>query len=255
MLSFGLITGIWRKIILPLRKNWLERTRTEFLIRLLCALRGEWYLEQGRWELAVQSLHEAVLMAHTIGMPDVGSGTQLAFAKFRLGQLSEPTPRSRASCSSKGTFPPAVWPVCGWLSVITNRRNCITTCRFRLAWADGEPYVYRYELNRTIALLETLNIRKSRSCRLIMQPKMRSSPGRISSHRHRKYPTKKRRLGELLKQINRSILSSTYSFYISGLNSCLDPFSFLYFPNPPNPTHVKLPYLSGLALKTFVAAL
>ena len=62
-------------------------------IRKLHGLRGEWQLEQGHYDLATDSLHEAVQMARATGRTDqfaVRAEVQLTLAKFHLGQLTDP---------------------------------------------------------------------------------------------------------------------------------------------------------------------
>ena len=69
-------------------------------------LRGEWRLEQGRWDLAVESLQEAVRMEHEVGQTDAWSETWLALARFHLGQLSNPRHEAERLTQAYGHFRP-----------------------------------------------------------------------------------------------------------------------------------------------------
>ena len=62
-------------------------------VRDLHRLRGEWRMEQGQWTLAAESLHEAVRMARGVETINAVAETQLALAKFHLGQLTDPGAR------------------------------------------------------------------------------------------------------------------------------------------------------------------
>ena len=91
------------------------------------------------------------------GIPDAESETGLALAKFHLGQLSEPgregglaRPTAAALASSARTSP------------ARHRRprsaQPHALAAYKWAWADGEPYVNRYELTKTTELLNQMNV-------------------------------------------------------------------------------------------------
>lgn len=125
------------------------------LIRDLHGLRGEWQIERGRWAPAAESFHEAVRMAREVGQIDAGAETGLAIAKFHLDQL--PDPHREAERLAK-TKKPVHRPLAElWLAIGDReqaKKHAIEA--YKWAWADGEPYVHRYELNKTTALLEQL---------------------------------------------------------------------------------------------------
>lgn len=125
------------------------------VIRHLHGLRGAWLLEQDHWSLAADSLQEAVRMAREVGQSDVWAETQLALAKFRLMQL--PDHRREAEYLSK-TKQPAHRALAELWLAIDNREQAKkhALMAYKWAWADGEPYVHRYELNKATFLLEQL---------------------------------------------------------------------------------------------------
>ena len=122
-------------------------------IRSLHGLRGEWHLDQERWELAAESLHEAVRMARAVGQADAGAETQLALAKFRLGSLAEPRHEADQLAQLKEAPDRSLAEL--WLAIGDREQaKNHALAAYRRAWADGEPFVHRYELNKSRALLE-----------------------------------------------------------------------------------------------------
>jgi hypothetical protein len=129
--------------------------RNRLSIRSLHALRAEWYLERREWELAVESLHQAIRMARQAGRGDTLLETRLALAQLRLGQLSDP--RDKAAKLSVRPDPADLALAELWHAIGDPERaaeHAITA--YQLAWADGKPYVHAYELDRAAALLELL---------------------------------------------------------------------------------------------------
>lgn len=125
------------------------------IIRWLHRLRGEWQLEQGRWALAADSLHESVRMAHGVGQAEVGTETLLALARFHLGQL--PDVHRETEQLAKASKPSHRALAELWLAIGNNEQATKhALAAYKWAWADGEPYVQRYELNKARALLEQL---------------------------------------------------------------------------------------------------
>jgi Domain of unknown function (DUF4062) len=121
----------------------------------LHGLRGEWQLEQGHWEAAANSLHEAVRMAREVEMNDPSAETQLALANFHLGRL--PEPRSEAEQLSRAKHAAHGDLAALWLAIGDHdqaKKHALAA--YEWAWADGEPYVHRYGLNKARALLEKL---------------------------------------------------------------------------------------------------
>jgi tetratricopeptide (TPR) repeat protein len=128
------------------------------IIRDLHRLRGDWRLAQGQWALAAESYQEAVRLARdTRSVIDARSETGLALAKHhldpfansreeaeRLAQLRNPAHRLLAQL---------------WLALgDTKQAKDHALAAYKWAWADGEPYVHRYELTQTTELLRQMNV-------------------------------------------------------------------------------------------------
>jgi hypothetical protein len=94
-------------------------------------------------------------MAHEAGFPDRHSETLLALARFRLEQL--PNPREEAQRLSTGRDP-AHLPLAELWHALADTEQAAGHAKaaYRRAWADGEPYVRRYALDRTRNLLQLL---------------------------------------------------------------------------------------------------
>ncbi len=96
-------------------------------------------------------------MARAIGQTDAASETQLALARFHLNQLPDPPTKPTASrtyrASLTSTSPNSTSP-----SATPTAPNTTRSLPTNGHWADGEPYVFRYYLNKSRALLEKLNI-------------------------------------------------------------------------------------------------
>jgi hypothetical protein len=124
-------------------------------LRRLHSLRGEWRLERGEWLLAAESLHEAVSMARAVDQTDASAETQLAFARFQLGQLADPRREAEHLANLKYVSPRDLADL--WLAIGDREQAKKYALEvYMLAWADGEPYVHRYALNKARTLLEKL---------------------------------------------------------------------------------------------------
>jgi tetratricopeptide (TPR) repeat protein len=124
-------------------------------IRDLHRLRGRWQLSRGEHARAAESLQQAIRMAHEAGFPDPMSQTLLALARFRLKQL--PNPREEARRLSAGRDPAHLALAELWHALTdTEQAARHAKAAYRHAWADGEPYVWRYSLERAKSLLQQL---------------------------------------------------------------------------------------------------
>ena len=138
-------------------KQLAESGRNHQIVRKLHGLSGEWQLAQYKWALAADSLQESVRMTREIGQTDTLPETQLALAKFHLKQL--PNPRHEAEQLASGKEPAHRALAELWFAIgdhEQSKRHALAS--YQWAWADGEPYVHRYELNKTTALLEQLGV-------------------------------------------------------------------------------------------------
>jgi tetratricopeptide (TPR) repeat protein len=123
--------------------------------RELHGVRGAWRLERGEWALAAASLGEAVSMARAAGQTDAVAETQLALARFHLGQL--PDPQREAEQLAKARKRSEINLAHLWFAIGDSGQAAKhALAAYRLAWADGEPYVWRYHLSRSRELLEKL---------------------------------------------------------------------------------------------------
>jgi hypothetical protein len=138
------------------RAEQLARSgRSRNSIRALHRLRGEWRLQQGHWALAADSFHEAVRMAREVGGTDATSEARLALAKLHLGTLDDPRREAEQIVWAGEGDQRALADL--WLAAGDHERaRKHALAAYTWAWADGEPYVRRYELNKTRALLERL---------------------------------------------------------------------------------------------------
>lgn len=130
-----------------------KQGKNRAIIRALHRLRGEWCLERSDWGLAAESLGEAVSMARGVGDTDPQAETQLALARFHLGQLVDSQHEAEQLASAQWVSPRAlaeIWPATG----NRDRAKPQALAAYKFAWPDGEPYVSRYELNKARALLE-----------------------------------------------------------------------------------------------------
>jgi tetratricopeptide (TPR) repeat protein len=129
--------------------------KNRITVRNLHGLRGQWRLERAEWALAAESLREAVSMARAVGQTDAAAETQLALAQFQLGQLTDPRREAEQLASARRPSHRALADL--WLAIGDREQAKKHTLEaYKWAWADGEPYVQRYELNRARALLEKL---------------------------------------------------------------------------------------------------
>jgi hypothetical protein len=124
-------------------------------MRELYALRGGWHLERREWALAAESLHEAIRMTREAHLDDASLEAQLALARFRLGQL--PGARAEAIRLSSDNGPAQLVLAELWDAIGDAERGAVhARAAYQWAWADGEPFVHRYQLDRATALLKRL---------------------------------------------------------------------------------------------------
>jgi len=114
-------------------------------------------LEQDEWQPAITSLQQALRMARERSIPDTESETGLALAKFQLGQLDQP--RDEAQRLAEARKPAHRNLARLWLAIGDPgqaRRHALAA--YQEAWADGEPYVYRYGLTKATEILTQLGV-------------------------------------------------------------------------------------------------
>ncbi|MFL6255777.1 MAG: DUF4062 domain-containing protein [Pyrinomonadaceae bacterium] len=152
---FRFFQGTLQEEHLANAEHLARKGKSRMVIRTLYGLRGDWQLEQGRWADAAESFQEAVTMARAVGQHNLTKEIALLLAKFRLGQIS--APRDEAEQMAKAKEPPHHMLAELWLAMGDRERaKKHALAAYKAAWADGEPYVFRYDLNKSRALLEQL---------------------------------------------------------------------------------------------------
>jgi len=136
-----------------------EQDHNRVTLRELHKLRGTWRLEQGDWALAAASFTQAVSMAREARLVDAASETGLAVAKVQLRQLTGDEARNEAQRLAQLREPAhrslaRLWQTLGDL----NQAKHHALAAYIWAWADGEPYVNRYELTKATELLHELGV-------------------------------------------------------------------------------------------------
>ncbi|MCP4612543.1 MAG: DUF4062 domain-containing protein [Planctomycetes bacterium] len=129
--------------------------KNRLIIRGLHILRGLWQLEQDRHAVAAGSFREAVRMARAIGQTDEVAEALLALVEFHLNELTNPREEAERLATYKDTDDQTLaelWFAIG--DIEQAKKHALAA--YMGAWADGEPYVCRYELNKARALLEQL---------------------------------------------------------------------------------------------------
>ena len=128
------------------------------IIRDLHRLRGDWRLAQGQCALAAESYQEAVRLARdTRSVIDARSETGLALVKHHLDQFANS--REEAERLAQLRNPAHRLLAQLWLALgDTKQAKEHALAAFKWAWADGEPYVHRYELTQTTELLRQMNV-------------------------------------------------------------------------------------------------
>lgn len=142
----------------PVKAEKLSRfTKSALGIRNLCSLRGFWFLEQDKFDLAKKSLQGAVALAHKANKIDRRSEICLAIAKHNLNELSDPS--HIASQFEYGLDESCQHALANlWFAIGDyERARSHALAAYKWAWADGEPYTRFSELSKIRALLAKLD--------------------------------------------------------------------------------------------------
>jgi len=136
-----------------------EQSGNRRTLRGIHRLRGLWLLEQRKWAVAATNFDQAVTMARDRRLLDGASETCLALTKVHLGQLKGDDARGEAQRLARlPRFAPRylalLWQAIGDLE----QAKHYALESYEWAWADGEPYVHRYELTKTTELLKDLGV-------------------------------------------------------------------------------------------------
>jgi tetratricopeptide (TPR) repeat protein len=131
--------------------------RLHWIIRGVHRLRGFWLADQNEWRQAAAELAEAVLMARQVGIYDPEAEAWLALAQFHLGQLEAPAEHAVRLASGQN---PDHLPLARlWFAIgDAGRAEKHALAAYRRAWADGEPYVRRFDLELAKKILVGLGV-------------------------------------------------------------------------------------------------
>ncbi len=135
-------------------------------IRAMFQLRGGWRLGQREWALAAASFQEAVHLARECSLTNAASETGLALAKHHLRQSAGPQhpdelaeSRHEAERLAQLRNPSHGLLAHLWLALgDPGQAEQHAIAAYRQAWADGEPYVHRYELTKATELLQRMDV-------------------------------------------------------------------------------------------------
>ncbi|NQZ06557.1 MAG: DUF4062 domain-containing protein [Algicola sp.] len=126
-------------------------------IRGLHLLRGHWHLIRKQYQLAINSLLESTRMAHEVGLSASDSEAKLALARYHIGLLPDPQQEAQrlAEASDADHLSLAeLWLAIG--DIKQAKKHALSA--YKWAWADGEPHVWRWELDQAKALLNKLEV-------------------------------------------------------------------------------------------------
>ena len=153
--EFQFWKGTLREEHLAAAERLANEGKNRVTIRYLHMLRGEWQLEQGKWELAATSFQEAVRLARERAVPYAEAEIGLALAKFHLGQLADPGREAERLAQMRQPSHRLLATL--WLALGDHEQSKKhALAAYEWAWADGEPNVNRHELTQTTRLLSEL---------------------------------------------------------------------------------------------------
>ena len=117
-------------------------------------LRGEWLLDEGDAAGSIAALEESARLARASGLTDLNTETRLALARQCAGQLEAPHAEAERlqAAGARGYALARLWQAAG--NMAQARAQALHAHRW--AWADGEPFVRRFDLERARGLLAEL---------------------------------------------------------------------------------------------------
>lgn len=133
----------------------VEESHSRRVIRDLRGAQGDWHSKKQEWPQARYAYDEAVRLARERKLMDAFSETGLALAKYHLGEL--PDAREEAQRLAQLRKPAhyhlaRLWQAIGDIAQAKQHARVA----YKHYWGDGEPYVFRYWLDRTTELLHEL---------------------------------------------------------------------------------------------------
>lgn len=134
-----------------------QKWRNRLAIRSVLELMGFWLLTRNEWTRASQSLTEAVRMAREVGHRATAAEHGLALARFQHGELHDARQQAEHLSARADRAQRLLAEL--WLAIGDEEQaKTYALEAYRWAWADGEPFVRRYELDKSRDLLEKLGM-------------------------------------------------------------------------------------------------
>ncbi|MFD5827731.1 DUF4062 domain-containing protein [Lentzea sp. NPDC060358] len=124
-----------------------------FVVRGVHRLRGRLHLDREEWAAAAEEFETIIGMARRAGVPSLWDDGALLLARLHLGRLPDPAAEI-ALLPSGHLLLPELWIAAGEPDRAV--RPALDAHAF--AWADGEPFVHRYQLTRTEGVLGELGV-------------------------------------------------------------------------------------------------
>jgi tetratricopeptide (TPR) repeat protein len=136
-----------------------EVDHNRVVLRRTHRLSAFWKITQLDWEGAKNCFQEALRLARERQLVDAESETGLALAKVRTQLLNGDEARIKALRLAQLRRPAHRYLAMLW-QAIGDREQAKqhALAAYKWAWADGEPYVHRYELTKTTELLLELGV-------------------------------------------------------------------------------------------------
>jgi hypothetical protein len=146
-------------------------------LRDLYHLRGEWKVSLCQWSEAAGAFEEEIRMSREANLDSSVSEARLALAQFHLGQLQ----LAKDTADRLALLPTAPKLELAELYLVLGdhfRAHEQVVPAYELAWADGPPYAYWWNLQRCRNVFKTLRISEPRllSLHTLDQTKEESFP-------------------------------------------------------------------------------
>jgi len=131
--------------------------KSKFTVRYFQELWAIWYMEKGEWAQALSYLNTKIKLEHESGLSTTESETMMAIAQFQLGTLKHVEEKANELSNRKDVddlYVAELWEAIGNVEKATKH----ALKAYKKYWGDGEPYVDRYWLDRTAALLNKMGV-------------------------------------------------------------------------------------------------
>lgn len=148
--------GALTRTVLTQAETLCRESRHRYGLCHCLSLRGEWHLSLDETDLAIDPLNEALRHFREAGLEDAPTEALLVLARLRAGQSVDARPiAERLDQESSHSTLVTVAEI--WRELGEPERACAAAQRaHESACGSGEPYVYRYHLDRADALLRDM---------------------------------------------------------------------------------------------------